>query len=424
MKSALLSLLALAALALLPSQAHAGDNVLTLERYLYNEDGEIVLTSVSALAYTEACLAYSEGNKGYRHGRGLKANWPAAFMNFEIAARSGHAEALFYLGRMYFFGHGVERDYDQAYHYYQLAARNGSCRAYNNLGFMESGGYGRPENPQQAFEYFQCASDMGMAMGSYNLARIYHRGEPGIPKDMDKAFQYLRLALIQLDSLYGDVAEDFARWALYESDSQDPVMIEHALRMLELLEANGQPWAAYVLGNYYAREEDDFSQQKAYEHYLAAANGGIVDAMIKVGHRLYDGNGVEKDRMTSYVWYRTALAKDPENKYAIYMMGAFNYSGDVVNQDYEAALKYFRQALELGNYYAGEYLGNMYQEGQGCDKDPYQAFLYYDLCGDDISAAAEWKRGKLAQQLTPEQRKQAYEEKLAFQREYWSKEQG
>ncbi len=425
MKSALPLLFAasLALSSLTSAQDSTTDNPLMLERILYNADGELVPTRVSVVDYAEATALYGEGSKRYRHGKGNAATWEDAFAYFLKAAQSGHAEAAFYVGRMYFFGHGTEQNYDLAEHWYQLAGRNGSYRAYNNLGYMEDTGRGREKNPLKAIEYYEKSSEMGFAMASSNLAQCYHSGDKGVPADPEKAFAYLRLALLQWDYWDTDVPNDMADWVLEKPDEQDPVAVELALRLLELMVKKGDRHAARTLAYYYNRQDDEFSRQEAYRYFLFLAKRTDVDGMVHVAAKLDKGDGVERDAEASLNWYRLVLGKAPLNKYANCMIGLAYYKGEAVEQDYPAALKYLRTGLEQGNTGAAEYLGWLHRKGWGCVQDDVQAYAYYLLAGEDNTGPSEDTMANIAAELSPEQLQKAEQLARDFRLQYWDEEE-
>lgn len=92
------------------------------------------------------------------------------------------------------------------------------------------------------------------------------------------------------------------------------------------------------------QEQDDNDENKekfkslAYKYFRMAAEAGNARAMAEVGHRLYDGIGVEKNEAESDIWYRRAAeAGDP----AAMRVVAFRSDND------EEKFKYFKLSAEL-----------------------------------------------------------------------------
>ena len=63
------------------------------------------------------------------------------------------------------------------------------------------------------------------------------------------------------------------------------------------------------------------------------------------------------------------LAADQGSTLAINDIGWVYYKGDGVEQDYNLAVKYFKEAAEQENMYALFNLGMCYQDGTGVEKD-------------------------------------------------------
>ena len=89
-------------------------------------------------------------------------------------------------------------------------------------------------------------------------------------------------------------------------------------------------------------EDDDKSKDEfkalAYKYYRMAAEAGNAQAMTEVGHKLYDGIGVEKSDEYEIWWRRGAEAGDPEGMRII----AF-----FCPRDDEERFKYFKLSAEL-----------------------------------------------------------------------------
>ena len=90
-----------------------------------------------------------KGNAAYDEGE-----YDAATEFFRIAAQEGNSEALFCLGRAYYFGMGVEQNFQEAVKWFRLAADQG--------------------NPQGQFHLRQYYPDFlaKMADGSYQLIEV------------------------------------------------------------------------------------------------------------------------------------------------------------------------------------------------------------------------------------------------------------
>lgn len=81
---------------------------------------------------------------------------------------------------MYQLGHGTAKDLEKAALWYEKAGKNGLARAWNNMGNVYATLNGISSDTLRCFRN---ASQMGMAMGSYNLAQAHRFGRHGLSRD-------------------------------------------------------------------------------------------------------------------------------------------------------------------------------------------------------------------------------------------------
>ena len=100
-------------------------------------------------------------------------------------ASRGDAGAQLALGIRFRDADGVKRDYAEAMRWGHLAADRGHADAMDFVGWMFFGGIGVPQNPALAFGYFKAAA-VDSAQGAYNLGLCYF-GAQGTEQDIPKA---------------------------------------------------------------------------------------------------------------------------------------------------------------------------------------------------------------------------------------------
>lgn len=81
----------------------------------------------------------------------------AALTLFKKHAESGHTNAQYNLGMMYYEGKGVQQDYKEALTWYRKAAEQGNENAQANLGVMYFNGHGVPRDDNKALKWFHKA---------------------------------------------------------------------------------------------------------------------------------------------------------------------------------------------------------------------------------------------------------------------------
>ena len=123
-------------------------------------------------------------------------DYKAALAQYEAAAKRGHADAQFHIGRLHALGNGVKEDKAEAARWFRLAADQGHARAQAGLGRMHYRGEGVKEDKAEAVRWFRSAADQGRADAQINLALSYYNGE-GVPRDFAEAAKYFRMAAEQ-----------------------------------------------------------------------------------------------------------------------------------------------------------------------------------------------------------------------------------
>ena len=88
------------------------------------------------------------------------------------AAVAGDVKAQLGLAHMLLEGHGAERDPEAAFRWFQLAARSGHPDAINMVGRCHELGWGTALNTRMAAQCYRAAGDMGHAWANFNLAMI------------------------------------------------------------------------------------------------------------------------------------------------------------------------------------------------------------------------------------------------------------
>lgn len=193
--------------------------------------------------------------------------FPESVRAWTALAERGVPEAQVHLGILYHEGSfGVCRNDTEALDWLTQAADKGSVDAYYSLGNLYDS-YNSPlRDPDKALAWYQKAAELDDAASQSILSQKYWNGD-GVPKDRVKAIYWLEKA------------------AAYPR----PVAI----------------FQAYDLGNIYSDGKDvPPNEEKAIYWYLKAANGGLVNAQIKVA----DYYEKRQDYARAYYWY--ALVKN------------------------------------------------------------------------------------------------------------------
>ncbi len=138
-----------------------------------------------------------EGEAAYWRG-----DYVAAMKLLRPLADHGNAQAQFHLGRMYAFGQGVPEDPKQAVAWYRRAARQGNADAEYILSVMVQDGSGAPPDAVEALAWLHRAADQGVFNAQYRLAKIYAKGEMGLPRDYVLARMWFSLAAPRAENAF------------------------------------------------------------------------------------------------------------------------------------------------------------------------------------------------------------------------------
>lgn len=113
--------------------------------------------------------AYWLGRLHYYDVPGVPRSWPKAFRWFAQAAKTGHADAQYKLGGMYFTARGVARDIRKTIHWWRLAALQRQPEALNNLGALLATGQGLQRDEELGLALQILAADLGSESALENV---------------------------------------------------------------------------------------------------------------------------------------------------------------------------------------------------------------------------------------------------------------
>lgn len=112
----------------------------------------------------------------------------------------GFPEAMYELGRIYYFGDESMRlaqSYMEAHSFYYLAAKKGHEYAQYLLGFMYFKGEGAARDLEKALYWLNESANKGVNEALDLLGRIHHLGYDGIVRDYQKAEKFFQSAIKQ-----------------------------------------------------------------------------------------------------------------------------------------------------------------------------------------------------------------------------------
>lgn len=143
------------------------------------------------------------------------------------------------------------------------------------------------------------------------------------------------------------------------------------------------------------------AQSSDVQRLLDSAAKNSVPAMIELGERYWDGNGVEVNIQKAWEWFKKAAeAGGPEEKhdYGIRVIELALHSDSVANE--KEAFKWFSQAAEANHVAAMASLAHCYRTGMGTAEDLTKAVSWYRKAAEKKHPDALLALGELSEDGT------------------------
>jgi TPR repeat protein len=183
---------------------------------------------------------------------------------------------------------------------------------------------GKQNNYERAFKIFEDLADKGNAEALYNLGECYGRG----------------LGLLTYD--YYKMLDCYRKAA-----SKKPFIRLNYLNQSSLVPNFGVIQAEASLGDAFEKGKGvDVDLDKAFRHYLRAAQLGLAEAQHQLGVLLSEGKGVKQNHKFAREWFKKAADKGmAESMFNYAKMCELGHGGQIDNKD---ALDYYEKASREG----------------------------------------------------------------------------
>jgi hypothetical protein len=285
-------------------------------------------------------------------------------------AKSGDAEAQYYIGRAYYDGNGVKKDYNQAFRWFKTAAEQGNVNAQFYVGVYLANGYGLKRNYTQAVSWYKKAAMGGNRYAQNNLGWCYKYGK-GVKQNYNEAFRWFKAAAKKGHLL----AQSNLGWCyLYGMGVKENP--KEAVRLFKMAAEQGYAGAQCDLGFCYELgivvEPDYF---KALYWATSAAEQGYLRAISILGPS--SQQLIKKNYNKSSFWIKAAAEQG--DAASQYNMGFLYDRAIGVKHDYNEAFWWFKNAAE-NNYFLAMYeVAWRYEQGIGTPKNASEALKWYRL---------------------------------------------
>lgn len=170
---------------------------------------------------------------------------------------------------------------------------------------------------------------------------------------------------------------------------------DKAVKWLQAAAASGYPLADGKL----TRIEE---QEAKFKELKDSADGGDLEAQYEVAMMYLKGRGVQTDEKAGLRYLQKAADKGDAK--AITRLGIISYKGEVGKPDYKKALTLL-SSVSAKSVLAQYYLGEMYADGAGVDKDYATAIDWYKKAAAGGFNRASGKIINLEEEQKTEQRR-------------------
>lgn len=240
------------------------------------------------------------------------------------------------------------RDWDSAYSLLKNKELQGDAAAIAVLGEFYINGIGIPEDIETGIEMLKKAIDAGCAEATDTLCTLYLQGEK-VPINERLAINY----------------------------------IEQSANMGNAV-AMGKMASVYLYGNYGVQDN-----RIALEWAQKAAKLGDTLGMECLAVIYDDGIGVYRDPMQAAYWYREILNRDPENTFCMYRLSvclADPFEDFNLRPDYgmlEEAYSWACKGVEKGDLDCHMLIAWFYEMGNVVDQNYDMAYKYFKIAADN-----------------------------------------
>lgn len=291
-----------------------------------------------------------------------------------------------------------EEKYFEAFEIFKSFAFKGDALAQHMAGLCFYYGNGTAVNKAQALFWFHEAAQQLFSKSELFAGLIHLKGE-GTEVDLNKAIYYLTKA--------ADAGEAYACRILAEkysseiSDELTGIDMISACKYFEKGASLGDPYCMERLAYYLSNDTNGVPNdlERSLKLNLEAATLGNYDAAFNAGLAYVNGSGTKENVEQAFRWYKLAAAAG--NVLAQHNLAALYVNSDK-NKDMIEAHYWYLKAAEKGSYLSQNCLGNMYQFGQGVEKNLVTALSWHLLAANDGKSADSAEIAKVLSHLLNE----------------------
>ena len=286
-----------------------------------------------------------------------------SYSELEVLAYEGDTEAQVMLGRMLEYGtEDVRQNFAEAISWYQMASDSGNPEGTNALGYFYLTGTGIDKDLNRAKELFQTAVDGGIVNAKVGLARV-------MLAEGDYEALALQNLMEQEELKQDESKKEEVKEEKQENKKEEPKQEDSKK---EETEDNDQEQQSEEETS--SEENNELAQ--IVNLLTEAQKAGDLDGGYYLGYIYEKGIGVTQDYKKAFDYYNrvvkstsTALNDRDSINLSNISLGLMYIKGYGVEANTEVALGYFQTASDNWSAKASYYIGQMYENAIGVDKD-------------------------------------------------------
>lgn len=312
-------------------------------------------------------------------------------------AQGGDFGSQVLLWLAYSHGYAVPKDLKKGLPWLQKAAEHGCSECQWELSTVYSFGKGGvPVDNAEAFKWALKAAERGHPVAEHNVGDFYFEGV-GVEKNPEQARYWLMKAAEQ-----GFAHSQWLLATLYLNGVGGPPDREEALKWLtKSLVQEHSPSMETLAGMFTDPNGVPQQPQLVFDLHRAAAQLGDHRSEFEVGRIYRSGYLGAPDYAQAKVWFERAAAAryGPADQY----LGAMYETGQGVPVNLTMANSYYESAASLGVSGAIQKMGELYRDGIGTQADPTAASMWFIIGSKMGASECESALQSLQPKLTPGQ---------------------
>ncbi|MEJ2178976.1 MAG: SEL1-like repeat protein [Gammaproteobacteria bacterium] len=293
-----------------------------------------------------------------------------AFSWLRKAADDFNIDAIYQVGRMYYYGIGIDISLNTAKKYLTLAQEQEIAGAAQLLAQIKHEEQTPQESPvvaaqKTAAELLLESASTGDVNSQYQLAKAYLNGDTGIKRNTKKALLWLERA-----ALRGQKDAQYMLGSIYYNGNLTKRNSKKAKFWLNKASENGVENAKVLMAAINSPKQTGKTEKKAKhptsteDLFLSAAENGDKEAQFKVGLMyLYGQDGYPRDPEQALRWIKASANQNHVG--AQFQTGMAYYDPNLDNN--QEAQSWLIKAAENGHADAQYFLGTIYNKQQNYD---------------------------------------------------------